>query len=106
MNKIVFNLTHEFDIITYTRSTTIDNGVVHSYATASFASPSVYDELVLVSMNPITDIVISSNGTSIYHLANQNAAITSIYEGMSSESEVFLSATIQFNEKVGEEEAE
>ena len=104
MNKLILNQTNEFTIESYSRNTTYDaDGNLSSYASISLPDSSDYDSLVALSHDTITDIVIASmTGASIYHLANQNAKITSIYENLLSDDKMAINVNIQFEEMVEE----
>lgn len=97
MNKLILNSTNEFDIESYSRHTNISDGVVYSSANITFPDSTGYNALVQLSANAITDVIITNDNTSIYHLSDQNGRITSIYESLTSDSRVVLSATIQFD---------
>ena len=97
MNKLILNRTNEFDIESYSRHTNISDGIVYSSANITFPDSTGYNALVALSTSPITDLIISNDGTSIYHLSDQNGSITSIYESLTSDNRVVLSATITFN---------
>lgn len=103
MTNMKLNNSVEFEITDYNRHTNIEDGHVISSASFHPASVSVYDDLVEIGQSVITDIRIESDGTEIYHLANQQAHIVSISENMY-DGRLSISATISFNSQNNEVE--
>ena len=97
MTKLYLNTNNEFAITSYNRYTDIEGDHIVSVAGASFEDASDYDDLIALMETEITDIEIKVDGTSIYHLANTSAQITSVNE-MLDGSVVRMNAQIRFSE--------
>ena len=97
MNKLILNLSHEFNIENYSRNTSIgEEGKIYTYASISFENTTGYDDLLFLSQSLITDLEITKmDGAAVIHLTNQDARITSIYENLS-DNKVYMTATINF----------
>lgn len=96
MTKMKLNNSVEFEIVDYNRYTNIEDGQLVSNASFRPASVSVYDDLAEISQSTITDIRIETDGTEIYHLANQQAHIVSISENLY-DGRLSISASISFD---------
>lgn len=81
MTKIILNET-AIPIRDYNRYTSITENGIESGANFSPVDSNVYETLIALSEDVITDIGIEIGGTEVYHLSNQNAKISSISENV------------------------
>ena len=94
--KIKINDGLEFGIDLYNRFSNA-TGNIKSMANIAFSDMSVYDEFAAFQETPIEDIkIFDDEGKQIYHLANQNAIVTSINENIVNGTAPKINATLAF----------